>query len=219
MGIDEWLAAEALLEQGAQHRWREGDVSTLEVVEVCHLDLATGQVVAVDPAYFGSFDEAWPVVAQVPPGTYPVLLSVVALPSTGRTDLPRRRVTAATLKISDNPVARWSWVDEGSDGKVVGVGVDAGTACFYDASKRESLALLSGDEDRVDAAIGEAHAAGFAAIPDASGGTAAVFISCGMGDGFYPIRIGRDASDRVAMVMVDLELLNHSMGRVERAAN
>jgi hypothetical protein len=220
MGFDEWLDAEALLEQGAQHRWPEGDdVSTLEVVEVCHLDLATGQVVAVDPAYLGSFDEAWPVVAQVPPGIYPVLLSVVALPSTRRTDLPRRLVTAATLKISDNPVATWNWVDEGSDGNVLGVGVDAGTACFYDASRRESLALLSGDEDRVDAAIREASDAGFAAIPDASGGTAAVFISCGMGDGFYPIRIGRDASDRVAMVMVDLELLNHSTGRAGRAAN
>lgn len=117
MGFDDWLAADALLEQGAQHRWPEGDVCTLEVVEVCHLDLATGQVVAVDPAYFGSFDEAWPVVAQVPPGTYPVLLSVVALPSNGRTDLPRRLVTAATLKISDNPVATWNWVDEGSDGR------------------------------------------------------------------------------------------------------
>ncbi|GAA1602781.1 DUF4241 domain-containing protein [Kribbella karoonensis] len=214
MGFDDWLAAEALLEQGAQHRWPEGDVSTLEVVEVCHLNLATGRVVAVDPAYFGSFDEAWPVVAQVPPGTYPVLLSVVVLPSTGRTELSRRLVTAATLKISDNPVAGWNWVDEASDGKVLGVGVDAGTACFYDASERELLALLSADEDRVDAALIEASDTGFAAIADSSGGTAAVFIGCGMGDGFYPIRIGRDASDRVAMVMIDLELLNHSTGRV-----
>lgn len=219
MGFDEWLDAEALLEQGAQHRWPDGDVSTLEVVEVCNLDLATGRVVAVDPAYVDSFDDTRPVVAQVPPGTYPVWLSVVALPSTGQSDLPRRLVTAATLKISDNPVARWNWVDEREDGKVLGVGVDAGTACFYDASNRESLALLSDDEDRVDAAIREASDAGFAAIPDASGATAAVFISCGMGDGFYPIRIGRDASDGVAMVMIDLELLNHSTGRVGPAPN
>jgi Protein of unknown function (DUF4241) len=175
MGFDEWLDAEAVLEHGTQHRWPDGDVSTLEVVEVCHLDLATGRVVAVDPAYVGSFDEARPVVAQVPPGTYPVLLSVVALPSTGRTYLPGRLVTAATLKISDNPVARWNWVDERSDGKVLGVGVDAGTACFYDASKREPLALLSEDEDRVDAAIREASDAGFAAIPDASGGHSRCF--------------------------------------------
>lgn len=219
MAFDEWLDAEALLQQGAQHRWREQDVSTLEVVEVCHLDLATGRVVAVDPAYFGSFDDARPVVAEVPPGTYPVLLSVVAWPSTEETHRPRRAVTAATLKISDNLVARWDWVDERADGKVLGIGVDAGTACFYDASRRELLALLSEDEDRVDAALVEAGDAGFAAIPDASDGTAAVFISCGMGDGFYPIRIGRDASDRVAMVMVDLELLNHSTGRVGPASN
>ena len=70
----------------------------------------------------------------------------------------------------------------------------------------------------VEAALLEASETGFVAIPDASGGTAAVFISCGMGDGFYPIRIGRDTTDAVAMVMVmvmvDLELLNHSTGRV-----
>ena len=142
MGFDEWLDAEALLEQGAQHRWRKGDVSTLEVVEVCRLDLATGRVVAVDPAYFDSFGEARPVVAEVPPGTYPVLLSVVAWASTHESRGRRRAVTAATLKISDNPIARWGWIDERSDGKVLGVGVDAGTACFYDASKRASLALL-----------------------------------------------------------------------------
>jgi hypothetical protein len=219
MAFDEWLDAEALLEQGAQHRWRERDVSTLEVVEACHLDLATGRVVAVDPAYPHHFDDASPVVAEVPPGTYPVLLSVVAWPSTGESHRHSRAVTAATLKISDNPVATWDWVDERADGKVLGVGVDAGTACFYDASKRELLALLSDDEDWVDAALEEASDAGFAAIPDAPGGTAAVFISCGMGDGFYPIRIGRDASDRVAMVMVDLELLNHSTSRVGPASN
>jgi hypothetical protein len=219
MAFDEWLDAEALLEQGARHRWRERDVSTLEVVEVCHLDLATGRVVAVDPAYPHHFDDARPVVAEVPPGTYPVLLSVVAWPSAEESHRHSRAVTAATLKISDNPVARWNWVDERADGKVLGVGVDAGTACFYDASKRELLALLSDDEDRVDAALDEASDAGFAAIPDAAGGTAAVFIGCGMGDGFYPIRIGRDASDRVVMVMVDLELLNHSTGRVGPASN
>jgi hypothetical protein len=83
MGFDEWLDAEALFEQGAQHRWREGDVSTLGVVEVCHLELATGQVVAVDPAYFGSFDEAWPVVAQVPPGIYPCCCPSLHCPPPG----------------------------------------------------------------------------------------------------------------------------------------
>ncbi|GAB3941490.1 DUF4241 domain-containing protein [Kribbella albertanoniae] len=219
MSFDEWLDAEELLEQGAQHRWPERDVSTLEVVEVCHLDLATGRVVAVDPAYFHSFEDARPVVAEVAPGTYPVLLSVVAWPSTEESHRDSRAVTAATLKISDAPVARWEWLDERADGTVLGVGVDAGTACFYDASQRESLALLSEDEDRVEAALFEAADAGFAAVPDASGGTAAVFIGCGMGDGFYPIRIGRDASDRVAMVMIDLELLNHSTGRVDPASN
>ena len=214
MGFDEWLAAEALLEQGAQHQWRKGDVSTLEIVEVCRLDLPTGRVVAVDPAYCVSFDEARPVVAEVPPGTYPVLLSVVAWSSTHESPRARRDVTAATLKISDNPIARWSWIGP-SDGEVLGVGVDAGTACFYDASKRESLALLHEDDNVVEAALFEAGDAGFVAIPDASGGTAAVFIGCGMGDGFYPIRIGRDVSDTIAMVMVDLELLNHSTGRVD----
>ncbi|TCC56500.1 DUF4241 domain-containing protein [Kribbella pittospori] len=217
MGFDEWLNAGALLEHGAQHRWPDRDVSTLEVVEVCQLDLATGQVVAVDPAYPHHFDDATPVVAEVPPGTYPVLLSVVTWPSTEESHRYSRVVTAATLKISDEPVATWSWVDERSDGKVLGVGVDAGTACFYDASQRELLALLSDDEDRVDAALDAAGDAGFAAIPDAPGGTAAVFVACGMGDGFYPIRIGRDAADRIAMVMIDLELLNHSIGQVDPA--
>lgn len=65
MSFDEWLDADALLEHGAQHRWRESDVSTLEVVEVCHLGLATGRVVAVDPAYSDSFNDPEPVVAHL----------------------------------------------------------------------------------------------------------------------------------------------------------
>jgi hypothetical protein len=182
MGFDEWLDADALLEQGAQHRWRERSLSTLEVVEVCRLNLATGRVVAVDPAYPHNFDDAVPVVAAVPPGTYPVLLSVVAWPSTEKSHRNIRAVTAATLKISDDPVVRWTWVDERSDGQVLGVNVDAGTVCFYDASKREMLAVLSDDEDRLDVELDAIDDSGSVAIPDASGGTAAVFIGCGMGD-------------------------------------
>lgn len=210
MSFDDWLAPGALLEHGARHHWPNSPPSILEVVEVCALDLATGQVAVVDPAYSHSFDETGPVFAQVPPGRYPLLLSVLVWPETDRPGARSRVVTAATLKISNNPVVRWSWVGERPDGTVVGVGVDAGTICLFDAAELERLAPLSADEDRVDTLLSTALEAGFAPIADDAGRTVAVFVACGMGDGFYPVRIGRNASDAIAMIMVDLELLNHS---------
>lgn len=43
-----------------------------------------------------------------------------------------------------------------------------------------------------------------------------VLFECGMGDGAYPARIGRDEHADIVAALLDLELLSHSLGRVRR---
>lgn len=214
MGWDDWLDAGALLEHGARHRWDDGATSTLEVIDACRVDFPSGRIVAVDPAYINSFDESRPVVAEVAPGQYPLVLSVVS----GRASFgPFRRLTAATLRISQAQVERWDWVAR-TGGQVLGMGVDAGTGCFYDASNRPWLAAHQDNQEFIDAHLVRASEEGHSAVVDEAGTTVAAFFACGMGDGFYPVRVGRDAGGGIAMVMIDLELLNHSSGRVDAEA-
>ena len=46
--------------------------------------------------------------------------------------------------------------------------------------------------------------------PELVGGL--LIFACGMGDGVYPAWIGRDSEGRPVSVVIDLELLSHSLG-------
>lgn len=50
-------------------------------------------------------------------------------------------------------------------------------------------------------------------LVDDAGATVAVFFAGRMVDGFHPVRLGKGTRGAIALVMVDLELLNRSSGR------
>ena len=140
-GIDELFAA------GSERRIDDRRLR-LSTHRAGELHLPTGQLVAADPS---SLDlDGRPFTATVAPGTYPVTISL----ATFADDAGHRRVCAARLDITDEPVARWELaLRDGQDpldldfGEFFGFGVDAGMACFVDAEACEGLAEVWWDLD------------------------------------------------------------------------
>ncbi|MDO3702219.1 DUF4241 domain-containing protein [Micromonospora sp. C28SCA-DRY-2] len=167
----------------------------LQVRHVGDLRLPSGRLVAADPAWLEH--AAVPYTVTVPPGSYPVTLSLARIG-----DDPRHvRVAAARLDVTDRPVRGWEMalrpgqdlLDLGHD-EFFGFGVDAGMACFVDADEVAGRidawrTLGLGDEPYLRAG---------------DGGT--VLWLSGWGDGAYPTWVGRDAEGRVACFVADMLL-------------
>ena len=107
----------------------------------------------------------------------------------------------------------WDRLEAETGGSVLGV--DAGTGCIYDASNRDVLEVLQADDERLDAVFVEVHSSRFATVDDSSGTPALVLFECGMGDGAYPVWIGRDPGATIVAILIDLELLSHASSRLE----
>jgi hypothetical protein len=118
---------------------RFGD-ATMRVLEVDHLVLPTGRIVACDPSYLTTRPaEQSAYTRPVPPGRYPVLLALLARDGF-RADNPNRGcVACAALRFQETPVERWEMaLRPGWDlstlkpGFLFGYGVDGGNGCFVD---------------------------------------------------------------------------------------
>jgi hypothetical protein len=161
-----------------------------------NLHLTSGRLVAADPSSL-DFD-ADPFIVTVPPGTYPVTISLATF-----LDDPRHsRVCAARLDIGDRPTVQWTLalrdgeepLDLGFQG-YFGFGVDAGMACFVDADATERLkdVWLT-----LDGLVEPRHR-----TIDSG---AMVAWSSGWGDGVYPTWIGYDAAGAVTCFVADMLL-------------
>ncbi|WP_159667103.1 DUF4241 domain-containing protein, partial [Streptomyces mexicanus] len=162
------------------------------------LRLPTGSVVAADPGTLGEDDE--PFTVRVPPGEYPVVIATMEWEGKGWGDN-----TAALLRITDEPTVSWELaVRPGQDprllgeGEFYGFGVDTGMGAFLDAAGREGLAEAF--EDRLEP--GEAT--------DPRTGTNLIAYHSGMGDGSYPVWIGRSAAGEVTCLVADMLILHHA---------
>ncbi|MFI7489288.1 DUF4241 domain-containing protein [Micromonospora echinaurantiaca] len=167
----------------------------LEVRQVGDVHLPSGRLIATDPAWLEH--DAVPYTVTVPPGRYPVTLSLARIG-----DDPRHlRVAAARLDVTDRPVRSWEMalrpgqdpIDLGHD-EFFGFGVDAGMACFVDADEAAGRIdtwreLGFGDE----------------AYLRAGDGGMVLWLS-GWGDGAYPTWIGRDVEGAVACFVADMLL-------------
>jgi hypothetical protein len=166
--------------------------------------MPSGRLVAKDPAWIDANDQ--PFTVTVPPGEYPVRLSVVRF-----VDNPEHeRVAAAKLAIRDNPAESWEMaVLPGQDPRLLGdrefygFGVDAGMACFYDASTAAAFARLNRDNVLGDAIT--------APISDLESGTNLITYHSGWGDGSYPTWIGRAADGDVVCFVADMLLLGDNV--------
>lgn len=160
------------------------------------LRLPTGALVAADPSSLDYDHE--PFTVTVPPGAYPVTVGL----ATFLDDPGHTRVCAARLDITDRPAARWEMalhagqdlLDLGHD-QFFGIGVDAGMACFVDASACDRLSEVWRD---LDGLVDPRHIA-------VAGGDMVAW-SSGWGDGAYPTWIGRDAGGAVTCFIADMLL-------------
>lgn len=167
----------------------------LEVRHAGDLHVPSGRLIATDPAWLEH--DAVPYTVTVPPGSYPVTLSLARIGADPR----HLRVAAARLAVTDRPVHGWEMalrpgqdpLDLGHD-EFFGFGVDAGMACFVDADEVERRlntwrTLGLGDEP-------------YLRVED--GGMVLWF--SGWGDGAYPTWIGRDAAGEVVCFVADMLL-------------
>ncbi|MBM7494370.1 hypothetical protein JOD64_005592 [Micromonospora luteifusca] len=168
----------------------------LSVHEAGELRLTSGRLVAADPSSL-EFD-AEPFTVTVPPGTYPVSISLATF-----LDDPRHsRVCAARLAVDDRPTVRWELalrdgqeiIDLGNR-QFFGFGVDAGMACFVDADASERMKdvwlTLDGLVDPRHRTIDSGEMVAW---------------SSGWGDGAYPTWIGYDAGGSVTCFVADMLL-------------
>ncbi len=168
----------------------------LSVHEAGKLRLTSGRLVAADPSSL-EFD-AEPFTVSVPPGAYPVSISLATY-----LDDPRHsRVSAARLDVSDRPTARWELALRDGQNPIdlghrqyFGFGVDAGMACFVDADASERMQdvwlTLDGLVDPRHRTIDSG---------------AMVAWSSGWGDGSYPTWIGYDTAGHVTCFVADMLL-------------
>jgi hypothetical protein len=167
------------------------------------LNLPTGQIIAADPSWLPSWQRLGiaPYTATVPPGRYPVSLSVM---TTQGVDL----VAAAKLAISNSPVTSWELaIPEGKDpsqlkpGEYYGVGVDVANAGFLDATV---LPYMAGREETSPEDLNVLMTSLSAERVDPVSGVNYIVFNTGYGDGHYPVWIGRQADGTVTCFVMDM---------------
>lgn len=210
---------------------REGEVEIaersyrFEVVDCGVLNLPSGRLVACDP--FADMTRGGNHYFQVPPGSYPVRVTVIDVSEAQ--DGSHVREAYASLLLSESPEVRRGAVvllreeDEPptlEEGEFIGFGVDAGTACFVDDEalkigmppEEEWQELFDSAEPtcwfaRMDDP--ESLRSGLANIPLplAKNGENLILFHSGWGDGAYPVVGGYDADDRLVAVHIDFLII------------
>ncbi|MCC9311928.1 DUF4241 domain-containing protein [Kitasatospora sp. RB6PN24] len=190
-----------LFTAGSSYDCGQGMTATVTVLPETALALPSGKVAACDP-FIGLGDDLDPFTAEVDPGTYPVVLSVVEITRGEVREVVDERVAAAWLQVSDKPTVEWTLalsdgqaLDDLGDTEFFGYGVDAGTGCFVDATASAPLGdLLAEDYELLEAALfGEENSMvrAPAVLTDPESGHSLIAFSSGWGDGHYPTWVGR----------------------------
>jgi len=206
---------EALFTAGAMFRTTpDGYGGGLDAVvrqphEAGLLRVPTGQVIAGDPLVW---EVPEPFTVTVPPGDYPV-----AIGWAGWAAEPGATVTAVRVLISDKPAATWEMgllpdqdVRMLPEDGYFGFGVDSGIGAFLDASGRPSLppGLRETFEAEGTDPLPEVPVPGCFAMwtEDTASSTNMVAYRAGIGDGEYPVWIGRSDDGQVVSLVADMLL-------------
>ncbi|MFJ8440923.1 DUF4241 domain-containing protein [Kitasatospora griseola] len=171
--------------------------------------MPTGSVIAADPLTV--HDRDLPFTVTVPPGAYPVLIAVMH--REGRT---RGETPAAMLRIRDTPTATWELaLRPGQDARLLGAGefygfgVDTGMGCFLDAAGRDVLPKLF-DQRQRETDLRGVEQRPYAEVSAPDTGANLIAYPSGVGDGSYPVWIGRDADGEVTCFLADMLLLHRA---------
>lgn len=213
--IEALFTAGVRLRCGPGGNWREGQIATVrDPGQPGTLRLPTGRVVAADPGFMD--ENAEPFTVTVPPGEYVVSIGSAACEQKiwtddGRIVVVNEQVTAVRLLVRDEPAATWEMaLLPGQDprmlpaGHFFGFGVDTGTGAFLDASGRQALRARY---EAVEDAITEPPKEFGWRIEDPGSGATMVAFRSGMGDGSYPVWIGRNSAGQVVSFVADMLVL------------
>jgi hypothetical protein len=196
-----------------------GDVEAaqLTVVDLGLLRVPSGKLGASDP--FVNIDE--PVVVLVPPGDYPVRVTIADVsPEQDRTHLREAYLSVVLSETATTSVeyAR-ALNDTSEDGAFSSVGVDAGTVSFVDAETL--LRSMPADTQTwyddifdsgepgswfsiMDAAVPQPAGYANIVLPLATNGENVVLAHSGWGDGYYPLIASRDAAGKLTGIHIEL---------------
>lgn len=183
----------------------------IEVHPAGELTLPSGNLVACDP--FTSLSFADPFTVALPPGKYPVTLSVAHFPQHGD-----RRVAYARIDLKpSDPIHELEMAvlpDDDvagiADDGYVGFGVDAGTGCFADALV---VADLDDEEtfgeftELLEEKLDGSHQDTWDWANIEVGDSNVVAFHSGFGDGSYPTYFCRNEAGEIISVVTDLMVL------------
>ncbi|MBF4635510.1 DUF4241 domain-containing protein [Agreia pratensis] len=197
-----------------------GSRGALRVHDLGILRIPSGSLGAADP--FVALD--LPITVQIPPGAYPVTVTVADVST--EQDGSHLREAYLSLILSDTPVATIEPVPgpDGppEDGSYFGVAVDAGTVAFFDAAAVTSSMPGDGDNwydevfdtgepgswfDIMDSEMPLPAGTANIEMPLAPAGENVILAHSGWGDGFYPVVQTRDAEGRLTGVHIDLQVV------------
>ena len=158
------------------------------------LSLPSGRLVA--DGFLGGGAEPFP--DRVPPGDYPVSVTVGRLP-----DDPHDQVAFATVAVSDAPTVSWA--------RQTSIAVDGGTAGFTSAEGSDELGRMikAGGTEVGDRAFDSltAHDDVVTEMPITGGLDLAMFRS-GYGDGGYDVWVGLDADGKPTRFVIDFTIVH-----------
>ena len=188
----------------AGHKFAGG---TVEPRPAGTIAVPSGRVVVCDPS--GAEAGTRPLARAVPPGTYPVTISV------GRLDaIDERRVAAAMVRFSARPIARWEAAAcDGDDpetltaGQFFGYGVDGGVGCFVDAVAAAGLTFVTWEGKVLSALLAADPTALCGAAEVAIEGGNLVAFTTGAGDGTYASFWGLDAQDEPVVLVTEFRIV------------
>jgi hypothetical protein len=197
-----------------------GSFAAMTVQSLGILRIPSGQLGACDPF----IDLEQPAVVHIPPGDYPVRVTIADV-SEDQDGSHTREAYLSVILSDAEPATVGPAPGPGGpsdEGAFFGVGVDAGTVAFVDADSVARCMPAGGTdwyEDLYDSgepdswfSVMDADAplpAGLANIvmPRATAGENVVLAHSGWGDGFYPLLQTRAADGHVTGIHIDLRVV------------
>lgn len=168
------------------------------------LRMPTGRLVAADPGV----GVRTPYTIAVDPGDYRIFFLIA------RSDAGDDSIAAVRLEIRDEPVVAWEMaVRAGQDARCLdedefyGFSVDGGLGAFYDEAAAD---LADYDRDRGDVFFEALNRTWVDYTEPGVPGNVVAF-RCPIGDGAYPVWIGRTELGTVACFVAELELLRDAV--------
>lgn len=207
-----------MFKSGARYRWAGKTDSVQEVRSLGEISLPTGQLAVCDPLWGAqALVQVEPLAVFTDPGSYGVTLAVARWPEAADLFELSGMIAAAKVTITDTPVATWELArtrltGEGPPHRLT---VDSGVGCLLDFSAVGSLTKLNRRGGSIDQALTDISSRLSAKVVDPTTGLSVILFKCPMGDGDYPIWIGRDERLAVSCYIVHLSLLHNSLGPIK----